>query len=308
MTANQIHYRQYERLLVDLHLMIASGTGDSDQAMELRERMESTAAHLSESEVSRLDALSGDLSMIHNREIPDAQVVARVPSKDLPLLVANAYQQGVWEEMLQLLRADVSSFLKPEQLAYLRSRAYEKLGEWAPAIAFMDEAVGWNSQNVNYQALAMELLWNDNRYDEAYARAKDYLNAPKISDRLVLMAAGILSRLAQRDHPPSDLATVAQNALARIEQAIPGENDPSIRSAAHVSMGLLAEYVSDDSRATTALQKALDEPNNAQFQAIGVVQVKLDSLRKRKRNTPESRALSRTLAEVYAPGKVLQAA
>src|SRR5438477_8920160 len=100
----------------------------------------------------------------------------------------------------------------------------------------MDEAIGRNSQNVNYQALAMELLWNDNRYDEAYARAKDYLNAPKISDRLVLMAAGILSRLAQRDHPPSDLATVAQNALARIEQAIPGENDPSIRSAAHVSM------------------------------------------------------------------------
>lgn len=308
MSAYRIHYHQYERMLVDLHAMIAAGKGDTDRAMELRERMEALAARLSEAETSRLNALSGDLSMTHDREIPDAQVVASAPAAGVSLMIAEAYEQGRWERLLQLLRADVSSFLKPEQLAYLRSRAYEKLGEWAPAIAFMDEAIRRNGKKVNYQALALELLWSDDRYDEAYSRAKGYLHDAATADRLVLMAAGILSRLAQQDHPPSDLAAVAGNALARIEQAIPVETDPAIRSAAQVSLGLLAEYVGDNFRAGSTLQNALDELDMAQFQTLGMVRLKLEFLRGGNWKTPESRAVSRTLADACAPGRFLQAA
>jgi hypothetical protein len=88
----------------------------------------------------RLNALSGDLSMLHDREIPDPDIVGRVPPDEIPRQLIRAQKERDWEKLLALLRTDVSRFLRPEQVAYLRSRAYEALNELAPAVAFMDEA------------------------------------------------------------------------------------------------------------------------------------------------------------------------
>src|SRR3954447_14587352 len=104
MYSDSRHYREYQQMLVNLHRMIAAGTGDSDEAMDLRERMEQPEAHLSESEMSRLNALSGDLSMIHDREIADPAVVARVTSAELPALLVRAFRRREWDELLALLR------------------------------------------------------------------------------------------------------------------------------------------------------------------------------------------------------------
>ena len=48
MFADKPQYRQYARMLVDLHALIATGKGNSEEANSLREQMELPEAHLSE--------------------------------------------------------------------------------------------------------------------------------------------------------------------------------------------------------------------------------------------------------------------
>ena len=91
--------------------------------------MERAEAHLSPDDIVRLNALSADLSMIHDREIPDPEVAARVPPQDVPRLTESAYKSGKWEDVLELLRVGVAYPWRADQIAYVRSCAYEGLGE-----------------------------------------------------------------------------------------------------------------------------------------------------------------------------------
>jgi hypothetical protein len=91
MYADNPHYRRYQELLVRLHRLIAANKGDSDEAMDVREQMEAPEAQLTTSELQRLNELSGDLSMLHDREIPDEAAVSRFPVADVPLLLQRAF-------------------------------------------------------------------------------------------------------------------------------------------------------------------------------------------------------------------------
>ena len=310
MYADSRHYREYQRLLVELHALIASGAGDSPQAMALREEMEGPEAYLSREEIIRLNALSGDLSMMHDREIPEPEVTGSVPSDELPLRLTLAYQQRDWEGMLRLLRADVSKFLRPAQVAYMRSRSYEALDELAPAVAFMDEAARRDPGSSNFRALAMELLWKDERYDEAYARAKDYLASHATPSRLVLMAAGIISRRAQQDHAPADIAAVAQQAIVDIERVLPQESSPPILMAGHGTLGLLAARVGDRPKAESALQQAIDieARTDGQFAARGLLLAELELIRGGQLQSAQERSLARQLADILVPDRYAVAA
>lgn len=303
MYADNRRYREYQRMLVRLHTLIAAGAGDSPGAIDLREEMEVPEAYLSREETIRLNALSGDLSMMHDREIPDPDVTGSVPSAELPLRLTLAYQRRNPEEMLRLLRADVSRFLRPEQVAYMRSRSYEALDELAPAVAFMDEAARRDPRGANFRALAMELLWKDERYDEAYTRAKNYLAAQATPSRLVLIAAGIVSRRAQHDHPPADIEAVAKQAIANIERALPHESSPAILMAGHGTLGLLAARVGDRPKAEAALQQAIDVEarTDRQFTARGLLLAELELIRDGQLQTAQERSLARQLADILVP-------
>jgi hypothetical protein len=268
--------------------------------------MEGPESYLTESEIMRLNALSGDLSIIHDHEIPDPDVAAAVDPQAVPLLLVDAYRTRNWEEVLRLLRSGETG-LQPHQIAYMRSRAYEQVAELVPAIAFMDEASRRDPSRDNYKALAMELLQKDDRFAEAYQRAKRYVQTAG-SDRLVLMSAGILSRAAQLDRPPTDLSSVVRGALGRIESALPGESSDAIRAAARVAFGLLADYVNDRARAASALERAIDESDALGAQFRGPLKLRLDYTRQGKSATPAARALGRTLAEECSPFRYLQAA
>ena len=244
-------------MLVRLHAMIASGQGDSPQAIQLREEMEEPEKHLSEAELVRLNALSGDLSMTHGREIPDPEVVRRTPPAELPTRLALAYKQDNWEEVLALLRADVSGFLRPEHVAHMRSVAYGALHEFAPALAFMDEAARRAPANADFRALSMQLLWGDERYDDAYARAKTCLADPASTPRLVLMAGAIISSRANQDHLPIDITTVATQAVSSMEHALPDETIPGVVFVGYVALGLLAARLGDQTKAEEAFLKAI---------------------------------------------------
>lgn len=290
-------------MLVELHTLIAQGNGDSAQAIELRQDMDEPEAHLSEEEAVRLNALSGDLSLLHNREIPDPDVVRRVPVRELPQRLIHAYQGGDWDELLALLRADVSAFLDPGQVAYMRSRAYEALDELAPAIAFMDEAARRVPASANFRALAMELLWKDGQHGVAYSRAKAYLADSAAGPRLHLMAGGIVSRQAQQDQLPGDITAISKLAIQRLETALPKESSPSIVFAGTGAIGLLAARVGDKPKAESALKQAVSvaTASTRQLAARGLLMAELELIRADRLESAEERSLARQLADVVLP-------
>ncbi len=297
-------------MLVALHTLIAQGQGDSPGALALREEMEEPERHLSHEETIRLNALSGDLSILHDREIPDPTVTRNVPPQELPQRLVRAYEQEDWEEMIRLLRADVSTLLRPEEVAYLRSRAYEALDELVPAIAFMDEAVRRVPTNASFRALAMELLWKDDRHEEAFDRAKQYLDDPTTPARLVLMAGGIVCRHAQCDPPPHDIESVAPKTIDRIERALPHEQSPAMRVAGHGAIALLAARIGDRKKAESALQQAIkvEIGTDRQLTARGLLLAELELIRRGQLQSVQERSLARELAAVLVPDSYAVAA
>jgi len=60
MTNNEA-YIEYQKMLVQLHRLIADNLGDSKEAQELNEDMEIPELELTEQDIVRLNSLSGDL-------------------------------------------------------------------------------------------------------------------------------------------------------------------------------------------------------------------------------------------------------
>jgi tetratricopeptide (TPR) repeat protein len=307
MFADNVYYREYQRLLVELHALIAAGRNQSSQARELRHLMEKAEPQLSEEEVVRLNALSSDLSMIHDREISDPDVVARVPAHEAPRLIDSAYRSGKWDDVLELLRAGVSHLWRADQIAYVRSRAYEGLGEFAPAVAFMDEAARRAPGSSNYRALALRLLWQSKRYQEAYARARDYLADPTAKPRLVLMSGGTVAQRSMQIPEPIDLATVATVAVRRMRQVLPLETSPNLVFSAWVALGLLAVQVDDTAAATNAFQEALgvETTSDEQVTSSWALNLELELVRSGKAKTAEERSNAWQLTELVQPSRIL---
>jgi hypothetical protein len=70
------HYLRYQQMLVRLHILIALGQGDSEDAIVLRQEMEIPEKYLSDQEIDTLNALSGDLYLIHDLVNDKAKQVA----------------------------------------------------------------------------------------------------------------------------------------------------------------------------------------------------------------------------------------
>jgi len=306
MYADNVHYREYQRLLVELHALIAAGRNQSSEAGQLRDLMERAEAHLSEDEIVRLNALSADLSMTHDREVPDPDVVARVPAGEVRRLVESAYSRRRWEDVLEFLRAGMSHRWREDEVAYLRSRAYEGLGELAPAVAFMDEAARRAPNNASYRALSLRLLWQSKRYQEAFSRARDYLVDGKTKPRLVLMSGGIVAQRALQIHDPADLNAVANVAVRRMQQALPIETSPDLIFAGLVSLGLLAVQVDDAGAAADAFRQALavDATSDEQVTSSWALNRELELVQTGKAKTAEERSNARHLAEFVQPSPV----
>lgn len=306
MFADNVYYREYQRLLVELHELIATGRNQSLEAQRLRHLMEQAEAHLSEEEIIRLNALSADLSMTHDREIPDPDVVARVPAQDVPGRIGLALRNSKWEDVLELLRAGLPHLWRTDQIAYVRSRAYEGLDELAPAVAFMDEAAKRAPNNANFRALSLRLLWQSKRYEEAYSRARDYLTDGNTTRRLILMSGGIVAQCAMRIPEPADLDAVANMALRRMELALPQETSPGLIFAGLVAIGLLAVQVDDASAAANALREAIgvDTTSDEQVTSSWALIRELELVQSGKAKTAEERSNARQLADFVQPSRV----
>ncbi len=310
MFADNYYYREYQRLLVELHRLIAAGQSQSLEAGEIRNLMEKAEARLSEDEIVRLNALSSDLSMLHDREIPDSDVVARVPANEVPALIETAYKMEKWDEFLELMRRGISHLWAPDQIAYVRSRAYEGLDELSPAVAFMDEAARRKPTNANYRALALRLLWDSERYEEAYLRARDYLKDASTKARLIFMSGGIVVQRAMQIPEPQDLDKVATSAVSRMRQALPSETSPNLIYSALVCLGVLALQIDDAVTAAAAFNDALraETVSGHQVTSSSLLTRELELVQGGQAKSPAGRLNARLLVESVEPSRMALAA
>lgn len=301
--ADNVYYREYQNLLVAIHLLIARGENKSPDAQKLRYRMEQIEPHISDDEMVRLNELSADLAIIHGREVTDPDVVQHVAVAELPALIALAFNHRKWEEFLTLLRAGVQGLWSADQLAYVRSRAYEGLGESAPAVAFMDEAARREPNNSNYRALALRLLWNDKQYAEAYSRAAGYLADQTTKPRLVLMSGGIVAQETLHLPPPADLSRVAVMAVDRMQQVIALETSQNLVYASRVALGLLSVHLDDANAASDAFRQAMELETASGKQVISrwLLSRELTMIQDGKAKTADERANARNLAQAIYP-------
>src|SRR4051794_25408915 len=96
-------YVKYVGLLKQLHRMIATGKGDSDEADALRDEMDGPWSALSADEIARINRLGADLYTLD--EIPpqpaqqDQGAVATLCAK-----IDLCCKAGDWEDILDLLQ------------------------------------------------------------------------------------------------------------------------------------------------------------------------------------------------------------
>lgn len=249
---------QYETLLIQLAQ--AMKAGDRQQANELRRAMEMPERELDNAMMNRFDGLSADLYMLEGKEyferIDPAQATPDYLGKDLK----KAWENEDWKRVLALLRQD-GSFLSQEQRAYLRSVAYEKLGQLRSAFVFMDYAARQNSTDVVYRYFCLEYLMALGENEEAVERAQAYIADRTTPPALLIEAAVVLIQTARE----ADATT----ANKQIETAIPAlvgalgsktglDSAPrEVIALGYVSLGFCLEFLGDMEQAASAYQLAL---------------------------------------------------
>lgn len=135
---NNLAVMEYERLLIQLHELIAEGKGDADDADAVRDEMELPERQLSRAELLLLNGLSADLYMLQDDEIFEARGEGETDAV-LESRLRAAWERGEWDAALRSLRKGLPS-LSREGLATLRAYAYERLGLHESAKRFQQKA------------------------------------------------------------------------------------------------------------------------------------------------------------------------
>jgi hypothetical protein len=151
MYASNPRYVKYERLLQELHHLMAEGKGDTEEADALREEMDEPWWALRREERARLDGLSADLYMLQDQEVFEPLDPSERTPERLGVALKAAWDQGDWESLLELLRKG-PMFLSPERIAYIRARAYEALGHHETARLFREYAARCHSQDTTHSS------------------------------------------------------------------------------------------------------------------------------------------------------------
>jgi tetratricopeptide (TPR) repeat protein len=221
--ADNPYYLEYEASLKKLHQMLGRGEGDSDEADALRDEMDRSASELSHEEMKRLKGLSADLYMLQDDEIyapiePGEDRSAR-DVEHLQAAVTEAWARRDVVATLELLRKGPTR-LTPDQLAYIRARAYEELGHLDTALLFMFYAAERNPEDSNYKWMVLNLLDRPEQRSELYQRASEYIQDAASSAELRVYAVGLLFRLTRR-MTREQAATVFALVIDSLESALP---------------------------------------------------------------------------------------
>ena len=172
----------YEKLLIELHRLIAEGKGDDEEADAIRDQMDGPWYRLSREEDDRMSGLSADLYMLQDNEVYEPYEGTQ---EQLRSDLNAAWERGDYEAALGFLRKG-TPFLTPERVAYLRGRCYAALGHLDTALLFMRYASNRDPERAAYRVAILDLLLSLQRLDEARAEAQSFM---RIADEPLSLAA-----------------------------------------------------------------------------------------------------------------------
>lgn len=296
MFADNAHFRDYERMIVELHKMMADGQSSSPAANDLRERMEIPEAHVSSEELRVLNNLSGDLYMIEGREVADTSAV-NCPLDELPRELSNAQASGDLLRILAILRT-MPDFLDASQIASMRAIVYARLGLLRAALAFADHTQKLDPADWNSARLGLYLAWATGRHADAVNRARSILddaNSPPLAR--IQAAHSIYSCIdsvqvglsAELNRAAADLDRIVQN----------GSSDARIRG--NGILGLIKERCGDRDAAIRALQSAVDAATESGSELVFALESKLSELEGEPSAVPPDPDETRLLVDRLMP-------
>jgi tetratricopeptide (TPR) repeat protein len=272
------HFVQHERLLRQLHHLMASGRGDTDEAEAVRCDMDTSWRRLNREEIARLKGLSADLYMLEDDEVLEpARPNERSPD-ELKAELETSWRQGKWEDVLRLLRKG-RSFGTQGQVAYLRARAYEQLGHLDASLLFMEYAASLKPDDATYDGAVMELLITLKRYDEAVALAELKIERSKHSPGLLIQAAGILLRAA-KERPGEQNRAIYEHTIEVLNGALEASSKllPVVVVFGYLTLGFCHQALEQWQLARGAYDRALqvspDDP--ILLSARGLLLTRLD--------------------------------
>jgi len=187
--------QEYTRLLLQLDDLMLQGRGNSDEADELRECMETQWYEMTDQERERVGGLSEDLYSIAtggpkavNMSPPERAEYARAAKT--ALRDANDSDPA-----LAFLRRPYPSDLPPDAVPTLQSRFWERLGDLEVALRFMREAERRNPKQAVFVLILLDKL---GRHGEVLAYARRILADQNASREELYFAAA--SRLRDTLH------------------------------------------------------------------------------------------------------------
>ena len=175
-------YVAYERLLIQIHQLIADGKGDDEEVEAVRDRMDAPEQKLTQNEIMRLNSLSADLYMLQDDEVYESYEGTQ---EELITALSEPLSRNDYETILSLL-CKGTPFLRPAQVAALRGRSYAMLGHLETGLLFMRYAAEKEPGQVAHRLYILGLLIQLNRTQEALAEVESH--ARSIAEPLLLAA------------------------------------------------------------------------------------------------------------------------
>jgi hypothetical protein len=130
-------YREYIRLLAELHGLIVSGQDEASEGERLREQMDASSEHFSDAEIASLHGISADLYSLAETAAPARP---KTPQAQHDLLEAMlAARSGDYIKALELLRRN-QAMIEPSLLSYMRGQIFADAGLAELANRFFEHA------------------------------------------------------------------------------------------------------------------------------------------------------------------------
>jgi tetratricopeptide (TPR) repeat protein len=188
------NYVKIVDLLIDLHVLMRDGKGETQAADDIRDQMDAPWFELNEAEQQRIDGMSADLYTLEPDSPIEHVAASNVYSQELSAEIDKARKQCDYDRVLQLLR-ERSHEISADRAAVLRGLCYEKLAVLDIAILLYEHGASLRKADDSYAAFLLTKLEQLQRTDRSLHWAREFMqrfNDP--SPQLLLTAAGAMLR------------------------------------------------------------------------------------------------------------------
>jgi len=150
------NFREYVRLLLELHRLFVDGEEETPDSEALRERMDVAWEKLDAAQAQGVGGLAADLNWLRRGPAPGGGSLER-PIQDDLLRLNFAIQAGDWHQVLKHLRR-MGPLLQDSALSYLRGDAWRHLGQYAVASRFFEHARALEPKNPEFASASSDCL------------------------------------------------------------------------------------------------------------------------------------------------------